>query len=78
MKFIAHIYDKVKYTGEPISYKEVTLNDVAKYEVVEMTDEQIRELGFESADDYGEYLIITYKSGEVGTFRNSYVDIFMV
>ena len=76
MKFIAHIYDKVKYTSEPISHKEVTLNDVAKYEVVEMTDDQIRDLGFEAADDYGEYLIITYKSGEVGTFRNSYVDIF--
>lgn len=76
MKLIAHIYDKARYTSGPIAHKEVTLNDVAKFEVVEMTDDQIRELGFEAADDYGEYLIITYKNGEVGTFRNSYVGIF--
>ena len=36
----------------------------------------IAAMGFDTVDEFEEYLILTLKSGETSTFCNSHVDLF--
>ena len=75
MKAKIEIYDICKYNPESVVKHEVEYNDVVKYEVKAIPDEEIlRE--FDMVDDHGEYLILTFADGDTATFRNSYVDMF--
>lgn len=76
MKVIVKVYDESKYNLESKKVAEVQYDKVSKFEVVAMSDETIYSMGFDEVDEYGEYLIITFESGETSTFRNSHVDLF--
>lgn len=51
--------------------------NISSYEVKEISDREIYDLGFNEVDKYGEYLILTLKDGEKSIFRNSFVDLFL-
>ena len=74
------VYDGVKYEATSEKVAEVTYNNIRGYEVV--TGERAREIenmtDDVSRDDYNEYLVITLNNGETATFRNSYVDLFII
>ena len=35
-------------------------------------------MGFDTVDEFEEYLILTFENGETSTFRNSHVDLFRI
>ena len=76
MKVSVKVYDKVKYEKDSIELAECEYN-ISSYEVKEISDREIYDLGFNEVDKYGEYLILTLKDGEKSTFRNSFVDLFL-
>ena len=59
----------IKITGE-------ARYDIEKFEVRQISDEEIFKMGFDEVDPYGEYLILTLTGGETATFRNSLCDMF--
>ena len=75
MKVKVKVYDMSKYNPNSKKVAEVEYNP-AKIEVVEIPDEQIYAMGFDEADEFGEYLIMTHEDGETSTFRNSHIDVF--
>ena len=76
MKVIVKVYDMCKYNPASEKIAEAQYDDVTKIEVVEISDDEILNRGFEDVDEYGEYLVLTYEDGETSTFRNSHVDLF--
>lgn len=75
-----NVYPTCKYdprTAED-EYKTINYTDVVWFEVVSdpMTVSEIEASGL--VDDYHEYLIIHFANGEQSTFRNSYVDLFIM
>lgn len=76
MKVSVKVYDKVKYEKDSIELAEWEYN-ISSYEVKEIPDREIYDLGFNEVDKYGEYLILTLKDGEKSIFRNSFVDLFL-
>lgn len=76
MKVSVKVYDKVKYEKDSKKLAELEYN-ISSYEVKEIPDREIYDLGFDEVDKYGEYLILTLKDGEKSTFRNSLVDLFL-
>ena len=76
MKMVVKVYNMSKYEIASEKVAETVYNHVAKFEVVEMTDEQVYRLGFDEVDECGDYLIVTHENGETSTFRNSHVDLF--
>jgi hypothetical protein len=76
MKVLVKVYDKVKYEKGSTKITECEY-DIDSYEVKEISDKEIYNLGFDDVDKYGEYLILTLKDGEKATFRNSLVDLFL-
>lgn len=75
MKVIVKVYNMSKYNPDSVKVAEVEY-ETAKIEVVEIPEAQIFEMGFDEADEYNEYLILTHSDGETSTFRNSHVDVF--
>lgn len=41
-----------------------------------MSDKEVYDMGFDTVDDFSEYLILKLKNGELSIFRNSYVELF--
>ena len=80
MKVKVKIYNGVKYESSSKKVAEVEYTNVRGYDVV--TGDRATKIGLEtdknSRDEYNEYLIITLENGETATFRNSYVDMFII
>lgn len=76
MNLIVKVYNMSKYEAESVKVAETEYKNVSRYEVVEMADNQVYEMGYDETDEYGEYLILTHENGETSTFRNSHVDLF--
>ena len=72
------IYNECKYTLTSKKEAEVEYKGIKGFEVKTMTDEEVCKLGFDCADEYKEYLIITLNDDETATFRNSHVDMFRI
>ena len=74
------IYNGVKYEASSKKVAEVEYTNIRDYEVV--TGDMATKIGLEtdknSRDEYNEYLIITMENGEVSTFCNSHVDMFII
>lgn len=74
------IYNGVKYESSSKKVAEVEYSNIIGYNVV--TGDRATKIGLEtdenSRDDYNEYLIITLENGEVSTFCNSRVDMFII
>ena len=77
MKVKVKVYDGVKYWDGTQKVVEVNY-DIQGYEVKQIPDEEIAAMGFDTVDEFEEYLILTLKSGETSTFCNSHVDLFKV
>ena len=75
MKVKLKVYDGVKYWDGTQKVAEVNY-DIQGYEVKQIPDEEIVAMGFDTVDEFEEYLILTLKSGETSTFCNSHVDLF--
>ncbi len=75
MKVKIKVYDGVKYWDGTEKVAEVEY-DIKDYEVKEISDEEIAAMGFDTVDEFGEYLILTFENGETSTFCNSHVDLF--
>ncbi len=81
MKTMIVVYDRCKYDPESRPTQRVEYDNVKKYEVIsdsETTAEIEAHIDSSSIDDYHEYLNLYFDGGEVGTYRNSYVDLFKV
>ena len=76
MNLIVKVYNMSKYEAESVKVAETEYKNVSRYEVVEIADNQVYEMGYDETDEYGEYLILTHENGETSTFRNSHVDLF--
>lgn len=75
MKVKVKVYDGVKYWDGTEKVAEVEY-DIKDYEVKQISDEEIAAMGFDTVDEFGEYLILTFENGETSTFCNSHVDLF--
>lgn len=82
-KVLVDVYSECKYTASEEVFdncKTITYNYVTGFEVV--SGEEAREIEEHTdgscIDDFHEYLVIFFENGETATFRNSYVDMFMV
>ena len=79
MKLNIKLYDKCKYEEDAKIIKDVNITDIISIEVVEIPASKIlTETDGSCVDDYNEYLILTYDNGETSTYRNSYVDVFII
>lgn len=76
MTFEVKVYDKCKYIPDSKVKATAVLKEVDSLAVVRISDEEIYRMGFDEADEYGEYCIITFMNGETATYRNSHVDVF--
>ena len=74
------VYNGIKYNMETEKVAEVEYKNIKRFEVV--TGERATEIGNEtdanSRDEYNEYLVITLEDGEISTFCNSHVDLFII
>lgn len=77
MKVKVKVYDMSKYSTQANKVAEVEY-EIEKFEVIELSDEAVYNMGFDEVDEYGEYLVITHKDGETSTFKNSHVEMFRV
>lgn len=75
MKVLVEVYDSCKYERDSKKAGEARY-DIEKFEVKQISDEEIYSMGFDDVDPYGEYLILTLAGGETATFRNSLCDMF--
>lgn len=75
MKVKVKVYDGVKYWDGTEKVAEVEY-DIKDYEVKQISSEEIAAMGFDTVDEFGEYLILTFENGETSTFCNSHVDLF--
>ena len=73
------IYNGIKYNPKNKIISEIVFN-IKGYKV--LTGKKATKVGKQkyenSRDKYNEYLIITLDNGEKLTFRNSYVDMFII
>lgn len=67
MKVKLKVYDGVKYWDGTQKVAEVNY-DIQGYEVKQISDEEIAAMGFDTVDEFEEYLILTLKSGETSAF----------
>lgn len=75
MKVKVKVYDGVKYWDGAEKVAEVEY-DIKDYEIRQISDEEIAAMGFDTVDEFEEYLILTFENGETSTFCNSHVDLF--
>jgi len=80
MKMMIEVYDKCKYNPDSQLVQRVRFDNVVKYEVVSgASAEEIEKfINPNDKDDYHEYLNLYFDDGEIGTYRNSYVDLFRI
>lgn len=78
MEIKVKVYDGSKYEASSKKVAEVVYKNVKTTRVVKLSDEEIYEMGFDDVDPNGEYFIIELDGCEVSTFRNSFVDAFML
>lgn len=74
------IYNKPKYDKESIEIAKMSYN-IKGYSLIcggTTADKIENETDANSIDDNHEYLVLELESGETSTFRNSYVDVFVV
>lgn len=75
MKVLVEVYESCKYEAGSKKTGEARY-DIEKFEVKQISNEEISKMGFDEVDPYGEYLILTLAGGETATFRNSLCDMF--
>lgn len=75
MKVLVEVYDSCKYEAGSKKTGEARY-DIEKFEVRQISDGEVFKMGFDEADPYGEYLILTLAGGETATFCNSLCDMF--
>lgn len=75
MKVKLKVYDGVKYWDGTAKVADVEY-DIKDFEVKQISDDEIADMGYDTVDEFGEYLILTLESGETSTFCNSHVDLF--
>lgn len=68
------VYDTPKYLNTSSVAAEFEYR-VQSYEVI--TDKDFELEGYVN-DPFDEYLVLTFSDGDTATFRNSYVDMFLV
>ena len=76
MNVLVKIYDGIKYDATSEKVAETRYYDVTGLDVKHISDDEIFAQGFDEADKYGEYAMLTFADGTASTFRNSHVDIF--
>lgn len=70
------VYDGSKYTASKVAGEvEYEING---FEVKQISDEEIRNMGFDETDPCGEYLTLKLLDGDTATFRNSFCDMFRI
>ena len=75
------LYEECKYhaSREVLENpKKVRINNVTYWTIITGKDAEEIERYSDIADDYHEYLELTFEGNKKGTFRNSYVDMFIV
>ena len=74
------VYNGIKYNMETEKVAEVEYKNIKRFEVV--TGERATEIGNETDAniryEYNEYLVLTLEDGEISTFCNSHVDLFII
>lgn len=79
-KVEVEIHKTVKYFDSAENLDRIGYTDAVAWEVV--TGKAAAKIEAESdgscIDDFHEYLIIYFADGETSTFRNSYVDMFII
>lgn len=78
MNFILKVYDKVKYLPDSAVKTEVCYREVKSMTTAILTVDEVRKLGFDETDPFGEYVTFHFANGADSTFRNSFVDVFKV
>lgn len=77
MKAILKVYDKCKYNAEA-NWHEAHVLNITDFEVKRIPKKVIlKETSEDCVDDNNEYLILHFENGETGTYRNSYVDLYL-
>lgn len=77
MKVKVKVYDGVKYWDGTEKVAEIKYN-IKDYEVKRISNEEIAAMGFDTADEFEEYLILTFENGDTSIFCNSHVDLFRI
>lgn len=78
MNFILKVYDKVKYLPDSTVETEVCYREVKSMTMAILAVDEVRKLGFDETDPFGEYVTFHFANGADSTFRNSFVDVFKV
>lgn len=81
MRMMIVVYDRCKYDPESKPAHRVEYDDVTGYEVISDPEAaaNIEANTYDSCiDDHHEYLSLHFDSGEILTYRNSYVDLFRI
>lgn len=73
------VYDACKYTGNITEERMVTYTGLTSWDIVDGDDAAEIEAHTDGSciDDNHEYLVLHFEDGTTGTFRNSYVDMFL-
>lgn len=71
------VYEGCKYTSTEENEKSVFFDSVVESWEVKHIDRYEALNIFDDIDDRDEYLILNFKDGSVGIYRNSYVDMFI-
>lgn len=72
------IYDKVKYDPTSRKTAETILENVKGFEMRELSDEEVRQNGFDEFDENKEYVKLTLDNGDVATYRSAHADFFKI
>lgn len=72
------IYDKVKYDPTSRKTAETILENVKGFEMRELSDEEVRQNGFDEFDENKECVKLTLDNGDVATYRSSHADFFKI
>lgn len=76
-----NIYSECKYTASKEVFeneKKVSYQYCTGFEITDGKGAEIEKTDGTCIDDYDEYLILYFEDGTTATFRNSYVDMFLM